>query len=58
MDSSGLKVLATIALARAESGGVLLRNPCRQIRKLLQVAGMSHVVAVEPALEQAAQLAS
>ena len=58
MDSSGLKVLATMAVARAGSGGVLVRNPCLQIRKLLQVAGMSHVVTVEPPLEQIVPIAS
>ena len=54
MDSSGLKVLATVAVARADSGGVLVRNPCEQIRRLLRVAGMSHVVTVEPPLDQPA----
>lgn len=49
MDSSGLKVLATVAVARADRGGVLVRNPCDQIRRLLTVAGMTHVVTVEPA---------
>jgi anti-anti-sigma factor len=52
MDSSGLKVLALVAAARTDSGGVLVRNPCAQIRRLLNVAGMSHVVTVEPPLDQ------
>ena len=53
MDSSGLKVLATVAVARAGAGGVLVRNPCTQVRKLLYMAGMTQVVSVEP--EQAAE---
>ena len=52
MDSSGLKVLATVAVARADRGGVLVRNPCEQIRRLLTVTGMSQVVTVEPPLDQ------
>ena len=51
MDSSGLKVLALVAAARTDCGGVLVRNPCPQIRRLLKVAGMSHVVTVEPPLD-------
>ena len=52
MDSSGLKVLATVAVARADRGGVLVRNPCEQIRRLLTVTGMSQIVTVEPPLDQ------
>ena len=52
MDSSGLKVLALVAAARTDRGGVLVRNPCAQIRRLLKVAGMSHVVTVEPPLDE------
>ena len=48
MDSSGLKVLVTMAVARGGSGGVLVRNPCQQIRKLIRVSGTSHLVKVEP----------
>jgi anti-anti-sigma factor len=52
MDSSGLKVLATVAACRTSRGGVVVRNPCEQIRRLLKVAGMTHVLTVEPPLEQ------
>ena len=58
MDSSGLKILATVAAARADSGGVLVRNPCQQIRRLLEVAGVSHLVTVEPPVDQPYSVAS
>ena len=58
MDSSGLKVLATIAVARANAGGVLVRNPSDQVRKLLHVAGMAQVLTVEPPLGQTVRIAS
>jgi anti-anti-sigma factor len=58
MDSSGLKVLATLAVARADAGGVLVRNPCEQIRRLLRMAGMSQILTVEPPLDQPHPIAS
>ena len=58
MDSSGLKVLATIALARANAGGVVVRNPSGQVRKLLHVAGMAQVLTIEPPLDQSVRVCS
>ena len=57
MDSSGLKVLATIAVARANAGGVLVRNPSQQVRKLLDMAGMAQVLTIEPTLDRTVPVA-
>ena len=58
MDSSGLKVLALMAVARANAGGVLVRNPSHQVRKLLHMAGMSQVLTIEPTRDRPVQVAS
>jgi len=49
MDSSGIRVLLSAARRASEAGcPLVLRNPCRSVRKALRLTGADQLMAIEP----------